>query len=164
MASQMASQIASQMASQKTNLPTASNIMSGRGGLNSIPSSPGNIMTNLMSDDMIPSPRDGMKSILGGNFQMKQNRMMVDESSNHTYPGLMKWYHEIVSKFGWVIIASNEGHYEKIHHYCMEMDHFVEAVKAKYISLQSIDKKKDLEIIYAKVLDIKNIICKISAA
>lgn len=78
-----------------------------------------------------------------------------------TYHGLIKWYPQLIEKFSWIIIKMNDKCDEdyknyKVNSYLKSIDHFLFKVKNKIDTLEDPDNKKDLVIIYNKVLEFKN--------
>jgi len=68
--------------------------------------------------------------------------------NNCTYMGLHKWYEHIVEKLGWVVVHNNKNKYEA---YDNEMAAFIRIATNKATTIDSKDKKRDIDIMISQV-------------
>jgi hypothetical protein len=67
-------------------------------------------------------------------------------ATERTYIGLHHWYKHMVEKFGWVVIAMNNGDSEKVKHYSSRLEKLRDALAQKQGVLTEEDRKRDLHI------------------
>lgn len=63
-----------------------------------------------------------------------------------TYEGLEKWYCCMFKKLGWMVLANQKGHHEKITEYVKCLKALDSALTTKYGKTQNVDKQQDLMI------------------
>ena len=68
-----------------------------------------------------------------------------------TFHGLEKWYKRLFEKLGWMVLAFQRGHEDKILNYIEGIEHFLVQAENKYKTLSSSDTKKDLAIMIQNV-------------
>jgi len=70
----------------------------------------------------------------------------------HTFAGLTAWTAHHIEKLGLVVIAVQFGETWKLENYYVSGQHLAAALSAKIESVESADKRADLEIMFSKVL------------
>jgi len=80
---------------------------------------------------------------------MKTRKICVDT----TYRGLNKWYSAMFEKLGWIVLANENGMKYKVESYKKSLEKLKCSINKKIISMNDLDKKKDL-VIMSKNLQI----------
>jgi len=62
--------------------------------------------------------------------------------------GLHKWYHELFEKLGWMVLANNKGHHDKIICYKKSLYRLKESIEYKINNIHDPDRKQDLQIMW----------------
>ena len=65
-----------------------------------------------------------------------------------TFHALVKWYEHMFEKLGWMVLASQHGHHEKIKHYIYKLRCLKGAIEQKLKAVKNVDKKADLKIMH----------------
>jgi hypothetical protein len=69
----------------------------------------------------------------------------------YTYHGLVKWYHAMFEKLGWMILAKEYGMHDKISTYKHSLERLKDGIIQKHKEMENNDKHKDLEIMLRNV-------------
>ena len=78
-------------------------------------------------------------------------KMKFSPTVDYTYPGLVKWYHAMFEKLGWMILAKEYGMTDKITTYKNSLQRLKEGILKKNKGMENHDKTKDLEIMLKNV-------------
>ena len=70
---------------------------------------------------------------------------------DYTYPGLVKWYHAMFEKLGWMILAKEYGMDDKISSYKNSLQRLKDGLLKKGKDMENHDKSKDIEIMLRNV-------------
>ena len=70
---------------------------------------------------------------------------------DYTYPGLVKWYHAMFEKLGWMILAKEYGMDDKITTYKNSLQRLKEGLMKKGKDMENHDKSRDLDIMLKNV-------------
>jgi hypothetical protein len=73
----------------------------------------------------------------------------IMDNCDTTFKGLHCWYVAMFEKVGWMILARDCGHFDKITSYKNGLTRLMEALDRKKSSLEDNDKKKDIVIMQA---------------
>jgi hypothetical protein len=69
-----------------------------------------------------------------------------------TYHGLHEWSTAMFEKLGWMVLAKEHGHKEKIPHYKHGIQHFLVAVDELIATTVDEDRKRDLGVLKTNML------------
>ena len=78
-------------------------------------------------------------------------KVKFSHTVEYTYPGLVKWYHSMFQKLGWMILAKEYGMNDKIATYKKSLQRLKEGIINKNRDMENNDKHKDLEIMLRNV-------------
>lgn len=77
-----------------------------------------------------------------------------------TFHGLHQWHQKMFEKLGWVILAKEYGHIEKVKCYIDSVNHLEQNIIQKISVTKDKDKIQDLEILLQNVKILQNHINK----
>ena len=63
-----------------------------------------------------------------------------------TFHGLIQWYDMEFEKLGWMVLAKQRGHTDKIVSYLHSLERLKQALEHKLTHLKEVDRKNDVEI------------------
>ena len=78
-------------------------------------------------------------------------KMKFEHTIEYTYPGIVKWYHAMFEKLGWMILAKEYGMDDKIVSYKKSIQRLKDGIITKQKDMEDHDKLKDLEIMLKNV-------------
>ena len=78
-------------------------------------------------------------------------KMKFSHIVEYTYPGLVKWYHTVFEKLGWMLLAKDHGFDDKIAVYKKSIQRLKEGILKKHKEMEDPDKRRDLEIMLRNV-------------
>jgi hypothetical protein len=78
-------------------------------------------------------------------------KMKFSHTVDYTYPGLVKWYHTVFEKLGWMLLAKDHGFDDKIAVYKKSIQRLKEGILKKHKEMEDPDKRRDLEIMLRNV-------------
>ena len=78
-------------------------------------------------------------------------KMKFSHIVDYTYPGLVKWYHTVFEKLGWMLLAKDHGFDDKIAVYKKSIQRLKEGILKKHKEMEDPDKRRDLEIMLRNV-------------
>lgn len=73
-----------------------------------------------------------------------------------TFHGLQEWYKNKFEKLGWMILAKEKGHHDKVLEYKNSLNRLEKAIENKLKHVNDMDKKDDLNIMLEDVMILKN--------
>lgn len=83
-------------------------------------------------------------------------------AKQHTYLGLVAWKHKMFEKVGMVLVDNATGDQECLQNWLVKMEKLEQALSTKKDQTNDPDKKRDLQIMHAKVLVLKEQVTNIS--
>ena len=78
-------------------------------------------------------------------------KMKFAHTIDYTYPGLVKWYHAMFEKLGWMILAKEYGMTDKISTYNNSLQRLKDGLLKKSKGMENHDKTRDIEIMLKNV-------------
>ena len=81
----------------------------------------------------------------------KMNKIKFSHKVDYTYHGLIKWYHAMFEKLGWMILAKQHGMKEKIVAYKSSIENLKNGLERTISQVESHDKKRELQIMIQNV-------------
>jgi hypothetical protein len=78
-------------------------------------------------------------------------KMKFSHNAEYTYPGLVRWYHTMFEKLGWMLLAKEHNFDDKIVAYKNSIRHLKEGIIKKHKEMEDHDKRRDLEIMLHNV-------------
>jgi hypothetical protein len=100
-----------------------------------------------MSDSLYP------KSIGhgGGKRTRKHHGMHQESACGITFHGLHNWYISKFEKLGWMVLAQERGHHDKIACYKKSIQRLKKELEAKMETIENHDKKTDLKLMHHNI-------------
>ena len=78
-------------------------------------------------------------------------KIKFDHTIDYTYPGLVKWYHAMFEKLGWIILAKEHGMTDKVATYKNSLQRLKLGIMKKHKDMENHDKTRDLDIMLKNV-------------
>jgi hypothetical protein len=69
----------------------------------------------------------------------------------HTFHGLEKWVCHAYEDLGWMVLAKEHGHHERVHEYVSSLKRLRESILHKLTHIHEKDRKDDLHVLLHKV-------------
>lgn len=88
---------------------------------------------------------------MGGKRTRKQQSRHHAHACGITFHGLHKWYVSKFEKMGWMILAHERGHHDKIACYKKSLQRLKLELEAKIEEIENHDKKTDLKLMHHNI-------------